>query len=379
FTFLRERLRQDLPNKKVIIDITGAKKTMVVGAFMLAAYSQAEMYYIDTECYEKGRPYGFSCRFRPVANPLKELSLDIWQQIEERYKRCDFAGALSLLTSEFVKSQPMDLGDFQRFLELCNCWENGRLRRARELSGGLPEIFHELVPNSVMELGDLWPDDQGHYGSAQAFFRSRRLVLIYAIDELYRSIRQKENGLYRLAFSRAYALYETLIKAIVAAWYIDRQIKVGERTNGRFVSSKDLTTELLEDGLTWLVNLPAGEVQKLARGNWRQGRFESGQITYQVEAEGSLNEIYFANGTLKEKRNSITHSYFPVTAELALEAIELAARNLNYYRSQGDDKASSGKPLSDLMAQYSSQAPDWDTLIRICDLHFIPAKRQKGG
>ena len=56
-----------------VVDITGAKKSMVVGAFLYAAHSGLPITYVDFDEYDKdwGKPYGYTCRIGEIANPYE--------------------------------------------------------------------------------------------------------------------------------------------------------------------------------------------------------------------------------------------------------------------------------------------------------------------
>ena len=53
FRFLRqELLKPDNENKRIVIDITGAKKDMVAGAYLFAAFADVPVSYVDFEIYD---------------------------------------------------------------------------------------------------------------------------------------------------------------------------------------------------------------------------------------------------------------------------------------------------------------------------------------
>lgn len=172
FNFLRQELQEDLADSKrrVVVDITGAKKTMVVGAFLFAAYTNADIAYVDFDAYdpERGKPYGFTCRFITVDNPLNHFALQEWERIAQLYEQHDFSGALALLPTEL----PVSLGEWNKqldqlrqFLEVCAFWENGQLHQGNSTQGSLPGHLRQLVPSSIALLGDYWPSPDKGYES----------------------------------------------------------------------------------------------------------------------------------------------------------------------------------------------------------------------
>jgi hypothetical protein len=384
FDFLRQVLRADLLNsqKKVIIDITGAKKTMVVGAFMLAAYSQTKIVYIDTGRYDsQNRPYGFSCRFREVENPLTALSLESWEQVEERYARFDFAGALSLLETQLKERDKKPYVDIyweglvqlKEFLTALDHWDNGRLYEANEAYQRLPAALKPSVPPIVLELGPLWPPPGTTTPALSLdFFGRPDAVYCYGLDELGRAERLvQDKRMARLAFSRAYALYETLLKARVINLFVKGEMDVTpDNKKAAKVSSNQPGAPWYDLALDWcLHDMGTGDSEQLLQGKANGKEKKEHYILLQRRAsKGSPPAPPKPCKKLRQGRNLATHSYFPITQEMAEEAIVLAQQNLNDYHNHWLTRPAVSIASFTLLA--------WDRLVEQCGLHFIPARNR---
>lgn len=354
FNYLHKKLAADLrdPNCKIIIDITGAKKTMVAGAFMFATYTKATIYYIDIERYKNGRPYGFSCHFRQVKSPLDQLSLTIWQQIARQYKENNFAGALQLL--ETVLEAPENgnplrqlasVQHFYKFLKICTFWDSGQLDRAKEeldtlTEPALPCPLKAKIPTAVTALAHYWQPTQ-----AEQFFKDQNAIVLHAKDELSRIDRLCQHQRLRSAFTRAYALNETLFKARVVALYA----KQGKSVNK--VVHDTLTRKLVEILLNSEAYNGLPKLQPFPQ---------------------SLNPSSTGKRTLKKLRNQITHDYFPAHLEQTKQVIEWAKQNLQNYQEEWQDILLTRATPSNALINATYSLPSWETLRDLCDLHFIP-------
>lgn len=408
FTYLRQELGPDLrdPQKRVVVDVTGAKKTMVAGAFTLAAYTKAVIYYIDPEQQDENeQPYGFSARFRRIESPLDRLALNVWQQIEERYRRYDFAGALQLLQDALPEEAlPGESGSspnnsllqsvqaFEAFLIICRDWEAGRLQEAyKQIVTLPPELVTpaEKVPTVVTELWRYWPEPEDAVARelSTAFFEDAKAIILYAEDELRRAKRLMNNGRYRDAFTRAYALHETLLKARLTVLYRVKQLRVEKLTDkqNKVYTPVDLdqpTNRPLKDQiLVLLVKLQAGDMCRLlgkpkkSIPYVRLSRKDRIWWDYQGNPQYLPNEINLyspQNEVIRNTRNLVIHSYFPVDADTVNEAIEKAEASLEEYCRVW---------VKDLerhaVIKYARfERPEWDELRHICQLTFIPEQNQ---
>ena len=101
FRFLLEQLRDNWEKQSIVIDITGAKKSMVAGAFFFAAYSNTPISYVDFDRYDEdyGRPYGCTCKIGLIANPYRDFRLRDWAEVRRLYGQYAFAAAHQAMES----------------------------------------------------------------------------------------------------------------------------------------------------------------------------------------------------------------------------------------------------------------------------------------
>ena len=409
YIYLRRELEEDLrdPNRRVVIDITGAKKTMVAGAFLLAANTKAEINYIDVGEYENGgerRPYGFSCEFIKVQNPLDQLLLEDWIRTERHYEQYDFSGALAALP-EKVDVFGKELSSLRTFLRVCDLWDNGQLREAKEKLGELSPELRTMVPKNVGRLGGHWPEPDGDR-LKESLFRDPANIIIFAEDEIERAKRRKKFGKMRSAFTRAYALIETLFKAKIIAAYMDGSVAI---TPVKGVSPLDFSesTPAYDAAFSWLVD-------KLSAA-WTRNLLENGERyplkieplndlgingKFKITTEKGIDKKYLPPDILRERRNLVTHTYYPVNAKLVDEAIDLAEQNLLDYKKTWASLHNPGLKIEqdnspgesnscDLLYKIITEketisvgkndfsVPPWDDLMKVCGLsHFLTPKNQ---
>ncbi|MCS7230483.1 MAG: hypothetical protein NZ923_10730, partial [Candidatus Kryptonium sp.] len=243
-----------------VVDITGAKKSMVVGAFLYAAHSDLPITYVDFDEYDTqwGKPYGYTCRIGRIANPYEAFHLRDWEQVRRLYESYSFRNARVLLgaagsagnagtgiigamsqtlggAGSDALFDPDDIGKVERLasmLEMYEAWENGDYAEAKRLKdGSLPP---DVVPWSIEELGGIWPHvasatdaqtaaqnlltdhlvlKQGASGPSDSLFAKPLPLLAYVRDELAKIERLiTKNEDYRSAYLRAAGLEEFLLK-----------------------------------------------------------------------------------------------------------------------------------------------------------------------
>lgn len=259
-----------------VVDITGAKKSMVVGAFLYAAHSGLPITYVDFDEYDAqwGKPYGYTCRIGEIANPYEAFHLRDWEQVRRLYKSYSFRNARALLgepaggensgtgilgaMSRTLGSDggaPLfDKNDIERVIRLASlfemyeAWENGDYAAAKRLKDSFnPLLPSEVVPWSVEELGDLWPATtgapdartaadtllkahlvlkQGASQPADSLFAQPVRLLAYVCDELAKIERLiVKNEDYRSAYLRAAGLHEFLLKARLALCWLNNTLE----------------------------------------------------------------------------------------------------------------------------------------------------------
>lgn len=255
------------------VDITGAKKSMVAGAFLYAAHSGLPITYVDfdSNAYHNTyrRPYGFACRIGEIANPYEAFRLRDWERVRQLYERYDFWGArefvqgsidgrlsgiLSAMKNPLGKGHhghalydPEDIDKVNRLvsvLHVYELWENGDYKQAqRQAQEMQPPIPNNLLPWSVGVLKQIWPSSsqiadpdqadqqlldehlalkQGKTGPSDSLFAQPLPLVAYVSDELEKIQRlYKENEDYRSAYLRAAGLHEFLLKGRLALCWLN--------------------------------------------------------------------------------------------------------------------------------------------------------------
>lgn len=363
FHLLQKKLESDLadPDTEVIVDITGAKKTMVAGAFLLAAYTNAEIQYVDADLYKNGRPYGFACHFRSVDSPLRRFALREWQQIERLYRQNDFSGALNLLqpiVNEVDAADSDILEHLCTFLRICVHWENGELQEAKRLYNDLPADLRPMVPSAVPELFDCWPQVNDPKANLNPdLFLSPDKMLIYAGDELIRACRLLKRNRLRAAYTRAYALHETLLKA---------------RIIGLF-DANELHNHNSHD-VNWILRkLYHSEAESILRNNRRQG----------FERENTTSPTLFSYPSeakqLRHTRNRVAHTYYPMTAQIVSSAILFAHTNFIDFQQNWVKTFPDGRSWEDVQILLETKrfmVPTWEEVKNLFKLNFIPVENR---
>ena len=405
FAYLRDALQEDLKDvqKQVIIDITGAKKTMVAGALMLAAYTQATINYIDTERQsDEHQPLGYTCRFRTIVSPIDDLSLHIWDQVKMRYSAYDFAGARQQLNAipakDRIDSKTHD--DLHLFLEVCEQWDQGQLRQAQEKAATLPESLQLILPTTVNALGVYWPKKTDTQLSTKLFCHPEAIIL-YARDEIARVQRlmgkeDEETAVrpaMRSAFARAYALLETLLKARLVALHCAKQMTLystGTKTNINLTDTLNdkidkemlqLLVKLQTKDMCSLLGVPSANTThnknvylKMSGGRCQVLWHKANNQPYLDE---QFNMYSTSNEALKIARNLSTHNYFPVDPEKVKMALALAEKSLedyiNNWQSFITPEIRENQGISKQLFPFPCvERPEWDDLKQACNLTIIP-------
>ncbi len=260
------------------VDITGAKKSMVVGAFLYAAHSGLPITYVDFDEYSSdwGRPYGYTCKIGQIRNPYEAFRLREWEQVRQLYNSYNFRGARTLLgkardgdepgsgiigamsdtLDSFEKDKSLyeesDIEKAKRLaqaMEMYEAWENGDYVRAKTLLDGfVPSLPPDTAPLGITELGGDWPSasaitdptdaakclltahldlKQGEPDPSDSIFGKPSLLLAYVRDEIAKIERLSiKNEDYRSAFLRAAGLEEFLLKARLCLCWLNGKLEV---------------------------------------------------------------------------------------------------------------------------------------------------------
>lgn len=376
----------------VVIDITGAKKSMVAGAFLYAAYGDVLVSYVDFEdtsySAEYSRPYGYASHVRLFENPYTAFALRDWERVQRLYQSYHFREARRLLEEEVVPAmkglpsesdhlyfQAEHIAGTQRLISVLHCyefWDGGNFREAKQRTHVLRDQEGlDFQPPTVVEvLGDIWPHAKSNVRDAQeaaislldqhrfltigegelanSIFCHADWLVTYSEDELARIGRLIEyNEDYRSALLRAASLNEILLKA---RWvYLWRE--------GEVVVHQGTSSPAFE---FFVERATARPMMNVLTGRWSELRFGGGKATL---AAGAPNLGPFWEGcpldmdALIDLRNKTIHTYLSIPRNIANGAIELAGRNLEDYRNHW-----AAGPLPDVVVHTLA----WPELCKLC-------------
>jgi hypothetical protein len=419
-------LHDQRAGKQVVVDITGAKKNMVAGAFLLAAYAEVQISYVDFDDYEPRarRPYGFSCRVGVLDNPYAQFRLRDWERVRRLYQGTHFRAARHSLPGAMAAMRQHDgskgsLGLFSReamtaakrlrlLLRLYEAWDDGNHRRAFRCLIWLNSVplngqFHP--PQAITALGSEWPHTAGEWNSQEgaarallnrqdrleaAMFEDNRLLLAYARDELAKVRRLLDaNEDNRSAFMRAAGLDEFLLKArLVRLWNRDK-LWIRSQDEGGMWEARTrsyLSPDLQETVLDSLLRFSGVDpMRRMLARETRDGGYPfdlplrygaTDKAWAQMDRHSRLALApYWQDApadlkpeTLQVLRNKSIHMSLYVTRALAAAACEQAERNLAEFEK-------SWAPLAGAM---EPKAPDdteplpWTEVCTLFGLDFLP-------
>ena len=336
FRALRDTMRKpeaQPPDGHVnVVDITGAKKSMVVGAFLYAAHSGLPITYVDFDKYDKdwGKPYGYTCRIGEIANPYEAFRLRDWEQVRRLYESYNFRSARALLGQAGssgmsgsgilgAMSQTIDNADSREMLydqqdidkvwrlatlfAMYEAWENGDYTHARAIANGFnPPLPDDAIPWSIVKLGGVWPSAANNpdarsaadhllnahlalkHGTSQpsdSLFAHPMKLLAYVRDELAKVERLiTRNEDYRSAYLRAAGLHEFLLKARIALCWFNNALEAKPRGNVNWqpissafgANERDVFASLMDESSEWKFRrvLQAGSEINVKGGNIRR-------------------------------------------------------------------------------------------------------------
>lgn len=191
--------------KKIAIDITGGKKTMVTGAFMASAHSRTcDIFYIDFEEYNirNSEPVYGTEFLASLPNPSEIFSLADWDRLISLKESYQFNQALKELDnikeniakhgkyfSDTFKTRLQELETQIRGLAL---WDDHCYRQAAEY---LPE---NAALQTLQEISDL--SDNDIRNANNIIYENPTFLILYFLDRLENSRRRKKQGHYQNAF-----------------------------------------------------------------------------------------------------------------------------------------------------------------------------------
>jgi len=387
---VRDREKHVRGREKVVVDITGAKKSMVTGAFLYAAYANVPISYVDfnDKTYNTGygKPYGYDSHIHLLENPYAVFALRDWERVHQLYNSYHFREAGKLLEEEIipVMEEPYFKTEHilaaERLVTVLHCyelWDSGDIHAAREQAKSVRSPGIEFnAPTAVGVLGAVWPHAPDKLAAQEAadellkgcksltrgdgvprnsIFCCDDWLLVYAEDEIERIGRLIDyNEDYRSALLRAASLNEMLLKARLSHLWHDEKLVVPQ---GQSLFSFDALVE----------RAAAGRMLQVLMGKQRVPLVHGTKVSLAPDVE-KLNSFWdgcpIDLETVIELRNKTVHTYLSVPRSVAEGAADVAQRNLDDYREHR-----AVGPLPDVVVH----ALEWRELCELCGADaFLP-------
>ncbi|MEW6664387.1 MAG: CRISPR-associated protein [Thermodesulfobacteriota bacterium] len=333
FQLLVKVLHEETNAVKVVIDVTGGKKSMVSGAYLYAAYSGVRISYVDFDEYdpEHRRPYGYSCMIGELANPYQEFALREWERVRELYGRYQFREARSVLERDVLPAMKRvmpetetQMGQLAEFLKYYEQWDGGNYGAAKRAAQNLPNFAQ---PSAVTELGDQWFEFKGNDFAKKPkhFYVNLPALHAYSCDELRRIQRLIDyNEDYRSAFLRAGGVNEMVMLARIVTLITnsnDRNSLLNS-LDERTPDARKVFTALLDDRKSYIdvkKDVPFRGAPNISIPH-RTPMNPWWKATSLFGADDGWNRFI-------DKRNELTHKYFSVPSEWAEEALKFVQAN----------------------------------------------------
>jgi hypothetical protein len=432
FQYLLARLQDDWAEKRsVVVDITGAKKSMVAGAFFFAAYANLPISYVDFDeyCERHSRPYGYTCNIGLIDNPYRDFRLRDWARVRRLYRQYTFGAARGTLKSVqrvmeksgyFTADQVAAADQLAQVLGVYEQWDNGNHSLAKRQTEHLQAEIIERVtlPTAIEVLHDEWPHGEGATNPREAarqikemhralelgnpveettFYTRLPLLAVYIRDELARIsrlINLKED--HRSAFLRAAAVYEVLLYArLFTLWKADALIVElgGEYPGVRLSELPPKARHELYDDLTdnpgrvfqvvralrWtakesdrqvIIKRPETLANQTKSGTIGLRRADDAMILDKFWKATSLGDF----SLLSELRHKAIHTYLSVPRRVAEAALELAQTSWNDFETKWIPLVDStfSSPGNEIF-----EAADWDELCQACGIDFLPPYQEE--
>ncbi len=227
----RALLREVRQTKGVVIDITGAKKNMVAGAFLYAAIADVPVSYVDfaDDAYDPkwGKPYGYGAQIGTLDNPYAKFALRDWERVRDLYRRYKFKDARQLLVGESSTENNTILATMKEYLpdsvhairtleKILYCyelWDAGLYNEAAEQAAKVKKEIKEFQPPTAVERlnGKWFRTEEARFKGGWSHLEMADLQA-YVYDELERIKRLLTfNRDYRSVFLRAGSLNEVVM------------------------------------------------------------------------------------------------------------------------------------------------------------------------
>jgi hypothetical protein len=408
--------------KRVVVDITGAKKSMVSGAYLFSSYTNVSVSYVDYDEYNNdfGKPYGYTCKPGELENPIERFKLREWDKVRQLYKQYAFRSARALIeeikesTKSFFDDDELHSIDFlMDWLDFYRLWDEGdysgswyKWAENNSFRAIRSKISDAYCPTAVKKLGTLWPDKkdfkklksgfeaiEGSGNVEKSIYLEDEEILVYAYDELEkikRLIRYHED--YRSALLRAAGLNEILLKARVVRSWVRNTFVIdvkGERLTrediknhseyGRYLPKVD-DKGVLDAGATYLHMALRWEEGKGDKYAIKLNKLE--ELNYPIahrSVDGPVLVDFWKPLKKKYKgfglpddvfniRNKAIHFCLSIPKEIAEVAVAMAEKNVEDFQEEWTNNT---------LTDSNYEAMSWNELCAACDITFLSRRGNK--
>jgi hypothetical protein len=382
--------------ERLILDITGGKKSMVAGAILFAAFAGVKISYVDFDEYDPANrvPLGFTCRIGELANPYEIFRLRDWQSVRELYERHSFHAAGRLLDriiaamgGWFAPDEIEAAEKLRKAMVMYELWDNGDFSGAYDTGVTL----NMPLPAAVATLGEngYWPRSQDAQqlldqlrvleegtDTLDTLYLDDNKLVIYVLDELDKIRRLIDmNEDFRSALLRAGGITEILLRARMLLLLKRDELEVAvNEVAGNKDPNYQPSNQLLNDNrvrireaiirhesvypiLSALKYDPSGNNE--ARG--RHMKIYRGEFRLRRSSTSPSLPDDAVLGKEKDLRNKATHTYLSVSREIAARTLAIAWANANDYIEN----------WIDYTRPQLIGAPLWSQLCSQCGVDFL--------
>jgi hypothetical protein len=157
---------EEWKGKKICIDITGGKKSMVGGGFLASSILGIDTFYIDFEKYENGKPVLCTEFLNKLDNPYDIFSIQLLNQAKELFRYHNYQAAYCIYLNIENKLSPCGLDKPEKLdLDL----ERSRVKRMKHVSECYM-YWDRYAYNAAISCSEFIPEYQkSHLKNLQEF------------------------------------------------------------------------------------------------------------------------------------------------------------------------------------------------------------------
>ncbi len=383
----------------LIIDITGGKKRMVAEAFLYAAYTKANISYVDfdDEAYDVAsrRPYGFRCQIGLLPNPYEAFAIRDWEEVKKHYNTYNFQAARQALEQLETNLQKAGFNNYfeeaipklKAMFECYTLWDSGNFNEAKKRADDIKRAgWNTEFPSAVEILGkDRWwfeVTDTELRNPPSDFYEDTDKFRAYVCDEIERMGRLIGNANYRSAFLRAAGLNEVILVARLARLVTNstnRQILLDDLVNNTPTGRTMFRALTLPSRTT--ITISHNQPRQQGNDQVQFYRKHNGRTSprIQVTLTQSMNRWWQKTSNFNHPnkgwndfiriRDKVAHAYFAVTEGLAQDAREFVKANFEDFLDP-QDKVSLNSYKK--MHNITTSKLDWKSLCQQCGLDKLP-------